>query len=464
VKKILICMLAAGMTAGFSGVERVSAQDPYAFGEISYLAGETGFGARALSLGGAYLSIAEDYSAIYWNPAGLGLLRSNELFTSLAHNNRNIETSFLNRGTDNTQSKTSFGSIGLVYAAEVYQGSLVFAGGYNRVQNYNSLFGYSGFNSGLTYVGDMFVVTDPDLGIDYPLAPNSLNQEEAVEEDGQLSQYSFGVSFEAAQNVFLGATMNFWSGTNDYSQLYIEKDTRDIYTVYPEDFDNYLQESSVITSIRGYDLKLGLLYLYSDFLRFGATLNTPRYLRLHEEWDINEDMEFDDATVDYLEDFDDYGGFDYKVQTPFTFGAGFSYFFPNGIFAGEFSYTDWSQLKYRDDSPIAGVNKNEANRNIKQTLAGVFSPKFGIEYGVQKVKLRAGFALEPSPIKDAKSESDRKFFTAGVGLPLGPDAQLDIAYRKGWWKTATVSNLSLVEVGESHVDHRVFASVYFRFK
>ncbi len=46
------------------------------------LAGEfltTGFGARALGMGGAFVSIADDASAIYWNPAGLVQLQRSQI-------------------------------------------------------------------------------------------------------------------------------------------------------------------------------------------------------------------------------------------------------------------------------------------------------------------------------------------------------------------------------------------------
>lgn len=46
------------------------------------LAGEflaTGFGAKALGMGGAFVSVADDASAVYWNPAGLTMIDRSEL-------------------------------------------------------------------------------------------------------------------------------------------------------------------------------------------------------------------------------------------------------------------------------------------------------------------------------------------------------------------------------------------------
>ena len=48
-----------------------------------------GVGARARSMGGAFRAIADDWSAAYWNPAGLANLKSSELdFTLLVVNPR----------------------------------------------------------------------------------------------------------------------------------------------------------------------------------------------------------------------------------------------------------------------------------------------------------------------------------------------------------------------------------------
>jgi hypothetical protein len=50
--------------------------------DATKLAGEflaTGFGARALGMGGAFVSIADDASAVYWNPAGLIQLEQSQI-------------------------------------------------------------------------------------------------------------------------------------------------------------------------------------------------------------------------------------------------------------------------------------------------------------------------------------------------------------------------------------------------
>lgn len=38
-----------------------------------------GVGSRAIAMGGAYVGLADDYSAIYWNPAGLSQIKTKSL-------------------------------------------------------------------------------------------------------------------------------------------------------------------------------------------------------------------------------------------------------------------------------------------------------------------------------------------------------------------------------------------------
>ena len=41
-----------------------------------------GIGARAVSMGGAFTAVADDASAVFWNPAGLSQLTDNQIYLS----------------------------------------------------------------------------------------------------------------------------------------------------------------------------------------------------------------------------------------------------------------------------------------------------------------------------------------------------------------------------------------------
>ncbi len=58
-------------------VGNIATQDSFFAGNFPHL----GYGARALALGEAYTAVADDLSALYWNPAGLIQLESNEVLT-----------------------------------------------------------------------------------------------------------------------------------------------------------------------------------------------------------------------------------------------------------------------------------------------------------------------------------------------------------------------------------------------
>ena len=53
--------------------------------DFDYLHGSDlgmGIGARAMSMGGAFTAVADDASAVFWNPAGLSQLTDNQIFLS----------------------------------------------------------------------------------------------------------------------------------------------------------------------------------------------------------------------------------------------------------------------------------------------------------------------------------------------------------------------------------------------
>ena len=76
-KNINIVLMIIGFIIVTSPI--MQAQKPYRIGTTSANFLELGFGGAALSMGDSYVSMANDVSSIYWNPAGLGYLKTNQL-------------------------------------------------------------------------------------------------------------------------------------------------------------------------------------------------------------------------------------------------------------------------------------------------------------------------------------------------------------------------------------------------
>src|SRR5512136_2646810 len=74
-----------------------------------------GVGARALGMGGAYTGVASDYSAIYWNPAGLAQMTRAEFSAGLSYLNTKDDGTFLGSTTGAENNVTNLNSFGIVH-------------------------------------------------------------------------------------------------------------------------------------------------------------------------------------------------------------------------------------------------------------------------------------------------------------------------------------------------------------
>ena len=59
----------------FVGMRSANAQE-----DVFRLGMQLGVGARAIAMGGAYVSLGGDYASSWWNPAGLRDVRRSELY------------------------------------------------------------------------------------------------------------------------------------------------------------------------------------------------------------------------------------------------------------------------------------------------------------------------------------------------------------------------------------------------
>ncbi len=393
--------------------------------------------ARASGMGGAYQAVAEDYGATYSNPAGLAQIRHMEFFATLSHAMGKDQASAYGYQMTSEASFTRLGSIGLVIPVPTYRGSLVFAGGYNRVRSFDGQFDFA------------WTLALPD---------GQVQQSWNELEGGGLNNWVLSGAVDMSPNLSLGASLNFWTGRDDYQLTFREKDHLDKYT-----FDAFEKDDNIDTRFSGTNFRLGGLYRVGRVLRVAATMSTPLTLTGKEDWAYVDTETFDDGKREVNSGS---GTFEYRISSPFAFGFGAAASVAWLTIAGDVLYQDWSQIRFKSDPPVRGWTKGEANLAIQRTYRATTQLHLGGELTIPGLdtQLRAGYALIPSPFKGAPSTHDRQYVTFGLGFLLDKQLKLDLAWVRGKWEQTTGAlSEDLGRVDEQVTNNTVFATVGVRF-
>jgi long-subunit fatty acid transport protein len=202
--------------------------------ELVALGSKTGVGARALSLGEAFTAVADDYSALHYNAAGLTQLCRNEFALNL---------------------------------------------NYGYLENQTAVSGGLGQHSNIetTRLNALtLILTDGNrwaLGLGYhapvsfadPLAYSANNRDYVYVADGQLDQYRIGIAYKASDQVRLGLAVSAMGGTERLE-------------IQDGDVQRYLED------YRGFNLEPSLLLKFSEAVRFGASVVILERLSLIDTW------------------------------------------------------------------------------------------------------------------------------------------------------------------------------------
>jgi len=436
--------------------------------EVFFLGEELGVGARAMSMGGAFLGVADDYSAVYWNPSGLAQLRRMEMNIGFSHNAMSNNAAFLNEEFNSEISFTRLNSIGFVFPVPTYQGSMVFAAGFNKIRDFDNTLEINGFNTKYAAYPDLVIPTYADLGWTTSI-DDSLYQEESLIEEGSLNQFVLSGALEVQKNFFVGASINFISGKDDYGIKLTETDVDSIYnepfdeqTGVIADLDNWVYNQGLVSDFSATSFKLGALYHLNRAMRIGATVVFPTQYTITESWSENFDETYDWGKED---PFSDSGEFEYKVQEPYSLGVGGSFKLLNILLAASVEFKDWSQAKFKTEPPIAGVTKGDVNVRIKQELKAVTKVHLGAEVYVPliKARVRAGYFNNPSPYKYTEIKPDKDYLTAGASLLLDKQVMVDVGLTHGSWEQETFDPLTNASSVEEKGFNKITGTLSIRF-
>ena len=412
-------------------------------------------GARALGMGNSYVALSNDFSAVYFNPAGLGLIHDYQINGSFNHNALNNSTAFFNSFTESKQNSTAFKEIGFVFPIPTYRGSLVFAFGYSKVKDFNGISGFQGFNNGSNSFAQLLADSDGDnyayeLGLAYydstngwynTLLNGKLQQIGRIVEKGSLNQWAFSGAMEVAKDVFLGASVNVISGRYTHDRDFAEIDSKNFYgatdpldpgDMRTADFLRYDYHDIFDWDISGWDMNIGFLYKMDETAKIGANIKFPSKMTVKEQYIIEATSDF--ATDGFFLDPPVVSEVEYEISTPFEFSAGASAEVAGLVLSGQAKFIDYTEMEFVSGLDRSLISYN--NKDINTLFRSVVNYNLGVEYKIPVVdlKLRGGFMYQPSPYDEDPTEYDHKFITTGLGYEAGNAVAIDAAFVKGWWK------------------------------
>ncbi len=390
--------------------------------EAIQLTEEFGIGARAMGMGGTGIAVAEDFSALYWNPAGLAQVRRIEFSGGLSHQKYHATNTYYGTTEDDNENNTRLNSIGMVFPVPTYRGSLVFALGAGRVENFDALFLQSGY-----------------------VSPDDRWERGREVQSGGLFAWTLGGAVDVSPTLSLGASISLLDGDYNYDWDAYFADINGVYNDPPNDYDTTYIHDTKSVDFDGVSVQMGGLLRINRFLRAGMTLKTPVTYDLSGEalertWDV-----YDDGTV---ERYTDSRYFQNEVSTPWKFGLGLAWSVPTVLLAGDLRYADWSQMKF-NDQPL-----QEYDETLSWSLGGEYVlPRLGM-------KFRAGYGSDPIAFNVPDIVEDRDRYSLGAGFLVGQVMTLDVAWVKSSWKTAETDETDLIEKRETE---RLFLSLGYRF-
>ena len=410
-----------------------------------------GAGARAMGLGGAFIGVADDATAVTFNPAGLAQMVRPEL-------------SFVGQGINRD---------------EAFQDAQTVAGARTLLVD-DSLISNSRFDPLLVSGTIPIRVEGRTLAIQFSIqrliplgeasarsmmerpvdgsAPTQLHQN--IDQHGQIDLYSFAAAFEASQRVLLGFSVNYWRGSWDLK-------TRSTSATAAT---NTYVEFSQNNHLEGGNYNLGFLWRWPTW-----SLGINRSTAFHADYTYSAGFSSSATPAPVTA-----APYTTGLHWPSTLGVGLA-FRPTDrwLAALDLVRTPWSQARYMSEREnLNGLNffdMSKGNRTPDATQFHLGVERLLLWNGGNVIPLRFGYCREPQPVTDRITGQERimQGLSTGTGLKRGRYT-FDLAYRYGWAKRQAsqfldadqiLSNTKAASLGRENItEHRLDFSFIVQFE
>jgi len=226
-----------------------------------------GVGTKAQGMGNNYTAIANDYSAVFWNPSGLAFVPVREIHAGMNISGMSTETELGGSETSFRKSRFRFSSAGLVRSIPTTQGGFAFALRYSSPYSFMDISRYNGVD----------VFNDPKSrltnGIDTLRYGDSLWYDDSkYVSNGGMGLWSAAAGWQVAKGLGVGVTASFLIGKQTNHRSLLTHNKQGIV------FDR-VTDIATESEYRGFDLRIGAMYQPNTFLSAGARIEIPQVLR-----------------------------------------------------------------------------------------------------------------------------------------------------------------------------------------
>jgi long-subunit fatty acid transport protein len=378
----------------------------------------SGYGARALGLGGAFIAIADDVTAIYWNPAGLGQLTGIQVHADYRFQADSREDFAAEVQPDVFQSQqrydvtgNQFQSVGGSFAIERKTYAIVPAFSFQRLSSIGPERTLKETAGLVSFIDPRHLVFTQSQG-DY--------QEKF---QGGEDELAFGMGVKIHQHFFFGGSLNFLTGgvdtrlTGDFHDNFIPGIDQ------PNVRRDYNLQQSTEDNLSGFYFRTGILYATPAW-SVGGYVRLP-YTR---KSDISLVRRGTLSTNGALSQLDETATAKSEANVPTEFGGAIAFRAAQRyLITGSVAYADWtsSELTISNSSNNLLIPETTVSYPTLRPTAGaqhsLLQLRAGTEYMIAGNILN-GFALRAGIFRDEQpyaNEVDNHALFKGYSLGAG---------------------------------------------
>ena len=447
--------------------------------------------AKALGMGNAMGAVGGDMTSVCINPAGMGIYRSTEFTTTLSLMDNYISSSY--NGTTNCDNSmrlsipnlgyvgtkqrsnykplryTQFG-IGLTRTNDFNMNT--FSKGINptsskidsyldRMNGYSpddlhDVFPYDIYPAWSTYLVDLY---EDDMGEYYgsPVPQGNIWQGQESAFKGRSESWTFAGSANYYDRLFLGMSVDLahikrW-GVRTFQESRVEGTNTE--------FNQWHYREDLSSTGWGVNMKAGLIFHATHWLRLGAAFHSPTLYSFDETWQTETESQILGITRKSLSLESSY---EYTFISPLKWVGSMAFVLHNyGMISLDAEYTNYGAARFKASDYDYGA----VNDDIQDAFGKTFNFRLGSEWLLGRSYLRLGAAYYGSPFGLGEPGGSVKKASCGISMPVSDDTTFDFAYELTYGKSYhflyDAGALGIEPVTQKQIRNLVAATLKVRF-